>query len=204
MYLTLNRAPIPRHRPSPLIWHEIHRWGPSEAVPPSSARASCCALRSSRPAAPKFLASFGSWAPPNRTTTATRRTIRVSDPRISASIIELSFLARCRGTTIAAVELGDLSTDDRHPTDRPRATEAPDGVGARRQLGVEPSDNVSARGSATPDHCVDVMASRRTNRSDVHLRPKAAFVSVKDEGTDVVTNVQDQCVRGPDRRPGPS
>ena len=127
--------------------------------------------------------------------------MRVSDPRIFASIIKLSSLARCRGAAIAGVELGNLSTDDGHPADGPRATEAPDGVGACRQLGVEAGDDISARGSAAPDHCVDVVASRCTSRADVDFSPETAFVRVKDKGTDVVTDVQDECVGWPGEGP---
>ncbi len=72
------------------------------------------------------------------------------------------------------------------------------------QLGVEAGNDISARGSAAPDHCVGVMASGCTIRGDVDLRPEAAFVRVKDKGTDFVADVQDQCVWWPGAGPGPS
>ena len=100
------------------------------------------------------------------------------------------------------MEFGNLSANDGHPADGPRATEPPDGVGAGRQLGVEAGDDVSARGSAAPDHCVDVMASRCTSRGDVDFSPETAFVRIKDKGTDVLTDVQDECVRRPGEGPG--
>ncbi len=99
------------------------------------------------------------------------------------------------------MELGNLCTDDGHPADEPRAIEAPDGVGPCRQLGIDAGDDVSARSAAAPDHCVDVMASRCTSRGDVDFSPETAFVRVKDKGTDVVTNVQDEGVGWPGERP---
>jgi hypothetical protein len=95
-------------------------------------------------------------------------------------------------SAIPPVKFGHLPADDLNAADRATFVEAPEGVFALWQLGIDPSNDVSARRSAAPDQGMSAMAPRHIHRCQVDFTSKALLVRVQHQGSDITPYVQDE------------
>ena len=73
----------------------------------------------------------------------------------------------------AAEKLTDATTGYRYFADGPAISQSPNCVCTFRYFGVQPGDNVPARGPAPPDHGVQVVAAGSPGRREVDLTAEA-------------------------------